>query len=322
MGLSEVHHYQGPNNFTVYALNSSSVAVGQSSGGGTLYFVGYNGVTYVIDSVKQGDAWGFVYNGNPVFFYHWFGSGITATGGDFSGLSSSNPSGNIPTWSNQLYDVDTLLTEDIANSGDWILEGETITSNIRLEYSSGFSPLPVDLVYFQAHKVGRNARLDWTTASELNNAGFEIQRSFDGVEWHKVGYIAGAGTTQSTQHYTWMDRNTLSGVYYYRLKQTDFNGEYEYSPVVSFRNMESEEVEVSAYPNPVQDNLNLRFENHVGKVLVSVVSATGQELKVFAEAVKDGSIQIPLDQPSGIYHVRVVDAESNKLLTVKTVMKN
>ncbi len=90
--------------------------------------------------------------------------------------------------------------------------------------------IPVELTSFAAVTDNRNVTLNWSTATELNNSGFQIERS-SGSEFQSVGFIAGHGTTTEVQNYSFVDQNVVAGKYSYRLKQIDFNGEFEYSDV-------------------------------------------------------------------------------------------
>ena len=92
--------------------------------------------------------------------------------------------------------------------------------------------IPVELISFKALTDGRNIQLDWTTASEQNNSGFEIQKKNNDV-WEKIGFVAGSGTTTEYKSYSFVDENLSEGKYFYRLKQIDYSGSYEYSDAIS-----------------------------------------------------------------------------------------
>ena len=119
------------------------------------------------------------------------------------------------------------------------------------------SPLPVTLTQFTATPKGSTTHLQWSTATELNNDGFEVQRSADARRWSTLGWVTGRGTTQEQQDYTFTDEAPLPGQSYYRLKQIDYDGQHEYSPVVSVRLGDSGQFEV--FPNPVRERLRLSF---------------------------------------------------------------
>ncbi|MBP9191370.1 MAG: Cys-Gln thioester bond-forming surface protein, partial [Ignavibacteria bacterium] len=104
------------------------------------------------------------------------------------------------------------------------------TLKVELDWGA----LPVELASFNANVTGRNVDLSWTTSSESNNAGFDIERrSAEGTEWTKVGNVSGNGTSTLIHDYSFTDRNVLTGKYNYRLKQTDYNGNFEYHNLTS-----------------------------------------------------------------------------------------
>jgi|GEM_PF-5663483 len=90
-------------------------------------------------------------------------------------------------------------------------------------------PLPVELISFSVRQLGNKVELNWVTAIEVNNAGFEIERKMNEENnWKKVGYIEGAGNSTETKNYKFEDKNLETGRYSYRLKQIDFNGNYNF----------------------------------------------------------------------------------------------
>jgi len=114
-------------------------------------------------------------------------------------------------------------------------------------------PLPVELVSFDAKRINNQAiQISWTTASELNNARFEVERSYDGVNFEIFNTVAGTNTNQ-TQNYVVIDANTSAKVTYYRLKQVDNNLEFSYSNTVQLAPLNSSVKPVIALqPNPNQ----------------------------------------------------------------------
>lgn len=125
------------------------------------------------------------------------------------------------------------------NEGNTSTTGSTGTGTITSVLVSNFSPftfadvtvLPIQLVDFTANYDGTNVNCAWVTASELNNDYFTVERSLDGRSFTEIGIINGAGTTNRTHEYGLPDTQPVTGMSYYRLKQTDFNGAYSYSPV-------------------------------------------------------------------------------------------
>lgn len=150
-----------------------------------------------------------------------------------------------------------------------------------------FTPqvVPVELTSFAGAFVGNNVELKWSTATELNNRGFEIQRSINGSQFATVAFVEGQGTTTEIQQYSFTDRNVESRVNYaYRLKQIDYNGDYEFSQVVNIGfTLPLEFVLEQNYPNPfnpstsiayavpVKSNVTLEVYNLIGQKIVTLV---------------------------------------------------
>ena len=109
--------------------------------------------------------------------------------------------------------------------------------------------LPVELSFFNARNVNGGNMLEWETLSEINNSHFEVQRSIDGKTFETISLVSGAGTTADAQQYNFKDSNP-SSVTYYRLKQVDHDGNYEYSNVVMVISRSLRTQELQVYPNP------------------------------------------------------------------------
>lgn len=105
---------------------------------------------------------------------------------------------------------------------------EFTISNIELSFAADAATLPVALTSFTATNQGSGVKLTWHTASEQNNAHFEVERSADGVTFSKIGTIVGAGTSNTENKYILTDASPLAGTSYYRLKQVDLNGNFAY----------------------------------------------------------------------------------------------
>ena len=124
--------------------------------------------------------------------------------------------------------------------------------------------LPVDLIEFKARAEKDHIALTWLTASELNNSHFEIERSEDGKIFKQIGQISGKGTTVEETDYQFMDEAIVLGtLYYYRLKQVDFDGQFEYSEIRTAQ-VKSDTESMVIYPNPIGigQQLNVRFQSN------------------------------------------------------------
>lgn len=166
--------------------------------------------------------------------------------------------------------------------------------------------IPVELTSFTATVSGNNVQLNWATATEKNNLGFEVQRK-SGNDFVVIGFVNGNGTTTNTQSYSYTDRNLLSGNYIYRLRQVDYNGAYEFSQTV--------EVNIGApntfsleqnYPNPFNPSTKINFYLAVdSKVVLKAFNLLGEEIRTLIDGnLTAGSHRIDFDASNlnnGIY---------------------
>ncbi len=192
-----------------------------------------------------------------------------------------------------------------------------------LKVEADWGALPVELASFNANVSGRNVILNWTTSSESNNSGFDIERrSADGNQWTKVGNVAGNGTSNLIHNYSFTDRNVLTGKYNYRLKQTDYNGNFEYHNLTSEINVgtpNSFSLKQN-YPNPFNPTTKIDFDIAVdGNVKLTVYNSSGKEIATLVNEFKtSGYHSVTFDAKnisSGIYYYKL---ESNG---VSKVMK-
>lgn len=169
------------------------------------------------------------------------------------------------------------------------------------------TPLPVSLTSFTAVPQGAVVAVNWTTASEQNNAGFEVQRSADGVRFVALASVAAAGNSQTTKRYNYLDAAPLRTLSYYRLKQTDLDGTVTYSPVAAVRPPSEGQaaVAVSVYPNPTADLATARWEATAPAVgQWRLTNMLGQVVQQQAFEVQAGSNEQALDLracPAGSY---------------------
>ncbi len=135
--------------------------------------------------------------------------------------------------------------------------------------------VPVELLAFTGEAQDATVVLDWMTASEIDNSHFEIERSFDGNKFETLGKVQGAGTTVELQSYNYVDLSPRVGVNYYRLKQVDFSGAFEYSDVVAVQ-FGAEKGDTEVYPSPTHDILNVK--SYADAELIRVFDITGKEV--------------------------------------------
>ena len=168
------------------------------------------------------------------------------------------------------------------------INGTTVWSNTMGNFSgprtiSEMSPLPVIWLNIGADRVSLNCvTIIWSTSSEMSNSHFQVERSSDGVNFIFLSKINGKGTTNTISEYRWLDQTAPKEMTYYRLKQVDFNGDFEYSnimvvtPVVE----EVEGVVISTFPNPVTEELNIDFSAEAPQQIdITFVDLMGYEVK-------------------------------------------
>lgn len=166
--------------------------------------------------------------------------------------------------------------------------------------------LPVDLLYFHAESNDDVVRLDWSTASELNNDNYTIYKSADGVNFYSIGKIDGSGSSTIKNYYSFIDREPKLGVNYYKLVQTDYDGTSKAFPIRSV--LYSKEVSVSIFPTVIDSGDFISIQTD--KDAEYSIELTNMEGVVVAKAISSGSFDsyflIPDGVKTGIYFLKVV----------------
>ncbi len=189
--------------------------------------------------------------------------------------------------------------------------------------------LPVELFLFTAEVSGEVVLLNWQTATELNNYGFEIERASVAPEskrWEKIGFVSGNGTNNNVSEYSFVDENPVLGQVCYRLKQIDIDGKYEYSPEIEVNYKVVYEFALSQnYPNPFNPTTNISFKlAERGKVSIKIFNAIGQEVaELVNKPMEAGKHEITFNAsnlPSGAYFCRMTAGnftKTSKMLLIK-----
>jgi hypothetical protein len=193
--------------------------------------------------------------------------------------------------------------------------------------SDATNQLPVELTAFEGTYKNGEVHLSWRTASELNNAGFEVERSFDRETFTQVGFVRGHGTTTEAQSYTFIDRATFNTEkVYYRLKQVDFDGQFEYSPIIEVTvTLPTKFALMQNYPNPFNPTTSIAYELPItAKVVLKVYDVLGREVATLVNQVQAAGRYVqPFNASglsSGIYFYRLQAGnfvETKKMMLVK-----
>lgn len=226
-----------------------------------------------------------------------------------------------------------ILNAQRWNGADWMLpQGAApgVTTGIGALTVSGvsqFSPyvlvnsggvLPIELISFTGKCENNSVYLNWTTVTETNNNFFTIEKSTDAINWEVIGTKQGAGNSTHPIHYSYVDENSFrnTDLVYYRLKQTDYNGRFEYFNPISVSNCASE-ANLVVYPNPVSDVLYIKTEDTDDSYHALLYGADGK--LIFEEQLSNQQTNLVniADLVSGVYTLILF----NKTTTKKTVKK-
>jgi hypothetical protein len=250
----------------------------------------------------------------PSLDHAW--SGLTFGDGLFVATANSNstvvPAGNrVMTstnginWTSRATPAENSWNAITYTNGIFVAVSSTGTSN-RVMTSGTFTILPVNLTTFKGIKNNEGNLLNWSTSSEQDNKHFEIERSSNGTSFEKIGVVSGNGTTSSIHNYSFLDKTPLFKKSYYRLKQVDLDGRFEYSKIIYVNNQPSQSYKV--LQNPVKDELIIlapsRFPD---KINVQLLDISGRIIP-FSYQLTGNRIYGTLNAVhAGLYFVRIID---------------
>jgi hypothetical protein len=242
-------------------------------------------------------------NGNLYWSGYW-ASGFFSEGGSF-----------------RLVDVTTGTSTEISAFGQF----ETITG---FNVNGICATVPVELESFTAIVNNNNVLLQWSTATETNNSGFNIERKSSLSDWETIGFVTGFGTTTEPRSYSYNDAYLNAGSYVYRLKQVDYDGSFEYSDIVEVvTNSPVEYTLDQNYPNPFNPATKIRFTiSELRFAILKVYDVLGNEIAILVnEELPAGEYEVEFDASlynlsSGFYFVRM---EAGSFTTTRkiTLMK-
>ncbi|GAB4383765.1 MAG: hypothetical protein Kow0075_15900 [Salibacteraceae bacterium] len=175
-----------------------------------------------------------------------------------SSSTTTNYSGTLTTTTNQYRNQSDCASATPSSIGcnavQLTIYGPGISTST---HSCSSSTLPVEWVSFRAYVDGNRVAIEWVTASEINNDYFTVERSRDGMQWETVAQVDGAGYSLDVLSYRTFDNNPYRGTSYYRLKQTDFDGKFEYGEIAEVSVETGGTTTVFVYPNPVDERLTI-----------------------------------------------------------------
>lgn len=220
--------------------------------------------------------------------------------------------GNVPGESEPTLEI----TQDEGFTGNWNTKPTTVNTSSnsmrannmntfgRFTGTSNASPLPVEWASFTAHESANTNRLEWATATEINNDRFVIERSAQGKDWEVIGEKAAVGNTTTLSEYSFIDYEPLFSQSYYRLKQVDLDGQSSYSKVVSVvRDINA--VQISTFPNPFTSKVTIANLPSGAGIIVAINTLEG-EVKYSTMLDVDRQIELDLaDLREGMYILRI-----------------
>ncbi len=207
-------------------------------------------------------------------------------------------------WNGASWDVAAFAAATSAGGTRWsrTIANRSSFSPFGVADNKLFVPLPVQLIAFTGYNQNAKNILQWATANEVNNLGFELERSTDGREFQKIGFVAGKINSTQTQTYDFVDNQPAQGLNYYRFKQKDTDGRFSFSNVVTIY---TKQTQIIAYPNPTQDLVTL-----------SGINIEQQTAKLYTVAGQAHDVQIVNNQmdiahlPSGIYFLKLTTGDA------------
>lgn len=201
-------------------------------------------------------------------------------------------------------------------AGTITVSGVSGFSPFTLASTTTANPLPIELLYFDARPNGKVVNLHWATATEQNNDFFSIERSQDGLKFEEILRTPGAGNSTERKDYSEVDTSPLAGLSYYRLRQTDYNGETTVSRVVAVR-MDGEGKDIRVFPNPADgyffvetgadpSTLRVRLLNHVGQTVPLAPQVQAGRLMFPTSNLAAGVYYIEIQQNNGVQSRKVI----------------
>ncbi|MGN6494756.1 MAG: T9SS type A sorting domain-containing protein [Agriterribacter sp.] len=288
-------HMDNPviNSIIINSATSATISgyIGNVPAGSTT-FAGATVEMFVADITPSADN-GAVHYGDGQSRAHGEGAVyLGATTADAIGLFTATVTGTG-------FTTNTLFTGTATLSGSTSEFGPSISNQIIL---------PVTLLTFTLSPAQDGILLQWTTATEQNNKGFEVERSIDGNDWKRIGFVTSQafnGNSMVKLIYRYTDQQPAVGTNYYRIKQVDFDGRFEYSPI---RLLQFKGGNVAIYPNPAKDNITV--QGLTGGETIRIYDATRRKVKQLKSRAAQQVIGIA-DLSEGTYFIIILAADGS-----------
>ncbi len=303
--------------FTLLSGSKWSIGISRISGVNTALPIGSsagttgNGVTVTAPSITTSA------NNALVLCYHtnkkastYTPDGTTTERYDAPNSADGSASNMLATFLKPTFGITGNKSATSSDSESW--------SSVQLAINSAII-LPVEFLYFEAAAEHDAVLLNWATATEINNEYFTVEKSRDGIDFHEVTRIEGAGNSEEVKKYLVVDGSPYHGISYYRIKQTDYDGKFEYSDmeIVDFKSGSG----IKLFPNPFSEQITIKCPNLLSDGTIIIKNTKGQTVKIL-DHINTKNIEINRDYlPAGLYFLQL-KAGSTMLLNKKIMIRD
>ncbi len=269
-------------------------------------------------------------------------SALTALSSTDGNSGSVNPQFNNPSGGNSTIDlhINPFVPSPVEHNGIFIpgiaddFDGQSRSSLTPTDIGADagnfmYTSLPIVLTDFNATKIKNDVELNWTTSSEINNRGFDIERSVDGKTFEKINFVKGKGNAVSVNSYQFTDHGVLSSAnsnqstIYYRLKQIDFNGKFSFSKIVEVNLKNAVSNSITVFPNPFNSTINVNVFTETSQAFeICVTDLQGRNIATLNRTADKGLNTLQLDELSlfkqGIYFIQIkTNTETQTIKLIK-----
>ena len=265
-----------------------------------------------------------IQNGQSIdLVFNYFDSEVTGTESNLCFFQTLDDlEGGAFNWSKESSCTINTTANTITLSSFNIASGTTY----RITGADLNSPMPVELTNFTANAIDGKVHLNWQTATEVNNYGFDVERKMENGEWITVGFVEGYGNSNSPKEYSFTNESPASGILYYRLKQIDNDGKYKYSGVVEVQSGIPVDFGLSQnYPNPFNPTTTIQYSlPKTGNVKLTVYNVLGEKVADLVNETKEAGIHtVNFDASnfnSGLYFYKIETngfTQTRKMMLIK-----
>lgn len=225
--------------------------------------------------------------------------------------------------------INYILVRNSATSVFTTNPNQTVTFSVypsdtfRRQFVVGANnnPLPVSWINFEAKLMDKNVLLNWSTASEINNKGFELQRSVDGIVFENIGFIKGSGNINQISNYNFVDQNPFNiqsnptGILFYKIKQTDFDGNVSFSNAIKI-SLDENIGNVITQPNPFANEIQIKFNSLAEEnITIEMIDINGKIIYSQKTLTRAGNNSIAIETEKvlpGVYFIKLINSKKTQ----------